>query len=72
MEDIGILDVNNNIHLFCLHFVYIPRINESLNHFVTAWNHHPLYLASQMSPNQLWVSGSHPVDIVDSDVSTIE
>ena len=68
MEDVGILDINNNIHLFCLHFVYLPRINDSLNHFVTAWNHHPLSSASQMSPNQLWISGSHPCTM-DSDVS---
>ena len=35
MEDAGILDTSNNIHLFCLHFVYLSRINDSLHHFCT-------------------------------------
>lgn len=72
MEDAGILDTSNNIHLFCLHFVYLPRINDSLNHFRTAWNNHPLSSASQLCPNQLWISGSHPMDMMDSDVSMID
>ena len=72
MEDAGILDTSSDIHLFCLHFVYLPRINDSLNQFHTAWNDHPLPSASQLSPNQLWISGSHPMDVVDSDVSLLQ
>ena len=60
MEDIGILDIDNDIHIFSLQYVYIPRINNSLNRFLTAWNSHPLSSASQLSPNQLWISGPHP------------
>ena len=31
LEDRCRLDINNNIYTFCLHYVYLPRINQSLN-----------------------------------------
>ena len=30
MEDIGILDVMNEIHIFCLHYIYVPIIRQHL------------------------------------------
>ena len=57
MEDTGILDPDNEVHLFCLHFVFIPRINSSLAQFMTMWNDHPLRTESNHSPNQLWMTG---------------
>ncbi len=62
MEDINILDPECDVHLFCLHYVYMPRINRSLILFKDAWNNHPLSSESQMSPSQLWMSGHHPDD----------
>ena len=29
MEDSGILDVSNQVHMFTLHFVFFPRINQA-------------------------------------------
>ena len=57
MEVEGLL---NELHLFCLHYIFIPRINESLSEFSRAWNLHPLSTASNHSPLQLWLAGSHP------------
>ena len=34
MEIMGILDPLNDSHLFCVHHVFIPRINRSLEEFV--------------------------------------
>ena len=42
MEDQGILDVNNETNMYCLHYTFIPHINQSLTTFKDAWNHHPL------------------------------
>ena len=36
LEDNFQLDVNNECHLFCLHYVYLPKINSSLSKFVQA------------------------------------
>nr|XP_006818681.1 PREDICTED: uncharacterized protein LOC102800480 [Saccoglossus kowalevskii] len=58
LEDRGLLDINNDIHMFCLHFVYIPRINRHLELFAESWDNHPIRTAEQnLSPNQLWISG---------------
>ena len=70
MEDISILDINNDIHIFC---IYLARINSSLNQFQAAWNNHPLSSVSQLTPKQLWIAGSHPdgSDLTDTNVSYI-
>lgn len=59
MESVNILHPLSDIHLFCLHFVFIPRIRRSLSIFVDAWNNHPLSTESGHSPYLLW--SSNPV-----------
>lgn len=67
MEEIGLLDIEDEIQLFCLHYVFLPRINNSLREFMTTWNHHPLSTKSNRSPLQLWMTGEHPSDEAHSD-----
>lgn len=57
MEAINILDPTDETHLFCLHFVYLPRINNHLNQWKGAWIQHPLRTAGNLSPLQLWMEG---------------
>ena len=57
MEDQFLLDINDEVHLFCLHYVFLPRINLALNLFKNAWNLHPLSTERNLSPIQLWISG---------------
>ena len=57
LESIDILDPLNDIHMFCLHFVSLPRINVHLQPWVTAWIHHPLRTARSHTPMQLWTEG---------------
>ena len=52
------LDVDNDTVLFCLEFVYIPRINKSLHTFQEAWNCHSLSTESNWSPLQLFTAFS--------------
>ena len=64
MEESGILDIDNEVHIFCLHYSFLPRINQSLDGFKAAWNNHPLSTEGSLSPNQLWISGlSRTMDI---------
>lgn len=70
MEDVGILNIDDPLHLFSLHYVYVPRINESLKQFESAWNNHPLSSVRNLSPNQLWLTGTHP-DFCDDEVSCL-
>jgi hypothetical protein len=52
------LDTNNEVHLWCLHYVYLPIINRSLNIFRNQWNYHPISRnGHNQSPKQLFMSG---------------
>ena len=57
MENQQLLDPDNDLHLYCLQSVYIPRINKSLLEFREQYNHHPLRTANNRSPYQLFLEG---------------
>lgn len=57
LEDSGLLDPENEIHLYSLHYVYLPRINQSLQLFCNSWNQHPLTSCNCRTPQQLWLRG---------------
>ena len=57
MEDNSLLDIENEVHLFCLQYIFISRINAALYQFKDAWNHHPLSSERNLTPMQLWMSG---------------
>ena len=59
MEAINVLDPTNETHLFCLHFVYLPRINNHLHQWKGAWIQLPLRTAGNLSPLQLWMEGMY-------------
>lgn len=57
MEDDGLLDVSNTLHIFLLHFVFLPRLGRDLQTFTAGWNQHPLCTEGNMTPQQLWDLG---------------
>ena len=57
MEECGVLDPANPIHLFILHYVYVPRINRHLNIWKGGYIHHRIRTASSRSPMQLYILG---------------
>ena len=59
LESSGCLSIENEVQLYCLHYVYLPRINQHLSQFTLGWNDHPLSSERNMSPNQLWIYGMH-------------
>ena len=56
MEDEGLLDPLNEIHLTALHYVYLSKINDKLHVWNRAWSHHRIR-TTRRSPVQMWVSG---------------
>ena len=42
----------NEVHLFCLHLVYLDLINRALNEFCSEWNNHPVTTETKFSPQQ--------------------
>ena len=57
LEDEGLLDPNDSTDLYCLHYVFLPRLNHALETFQDSYNHHSLRTEGNKSPNQLWISG---------------
>ncbi|TFY51380.1 hypothetical protein EVG20_g11025, partial [Dentipellis fragilis] len=44
------LDVNNDAHIWLLHYIFLPRINEELHFFASAWNQHRIQIRN--GPNR--------------------
>lgn len=57
LETVSMLNPNDDVHLFCLHAVYIPRINKHLESWRKAWAKHPMRSERSLSPEQLWITG---------------
>ena len=62
LEREQVLDPDNDVDLFCLHEVFIPRINRSLREFVSSWHNHPISTERNMTPLQLFHIGLLEVD----------
>lgn len=63
LEEGGYLNVSSVTHLFCCHYVFLPRLQEDLDTFRCGWDNHALRTEGNMTPNQLWVLGhaQHPI-----------
>ena len=57
LETQQLLNPDDDLHLFCLQRIYIPKINKSLSEFKEQFNHHPLRTAGNKSPYQLFIEG---------------
>ena len=68
LEELQEPSVDDEVHLFCLHYVFLPKINISLRRFMQAWNSHPMQSENGLSPEQLWLRGmaeyqGHPIQV---------
>ena len=58
LEYHGLLNPLDEVHIFSLHYIYLPRINKSLIEFKEAWNSHKIRTAQGQTPSQLFTSGA--------------
>ena len=58
MEEDMYLDPTNEKHLFALHYVFLPRTDQALREFCGQWNKHPISTERNMSPEQLYITGT--------------
>jgi len=61
LERSGMLNPNDDIHLWCLHYTFLPLINRHLINWKNAWIHHPLRTERNSTPMQLWIRGLHSI-----------
>ena len=57
LETSGLFNPLNEIHLFCLQYVYLPEVNKSLEELTREWNYHGLTTENNRTPRQLWIEG---------------
>jgi len=57
LEEDGFIDLSNEIHLFCVQYVFIPRLRSDLQHFIDSWNNHPISTEANLTPQQMWTIG---------------
>ena len=70
MEDNGYLDISDKKDLFCLQYVYVPRINRHISMFLDGYHNHPIRTESNRTPLQLWVEGQHNYQPIQNDLIT--
>lgn len=58
LERNDLLDQINEHHLFALHYIFLPRINRSLQQFQNTWNNHGIRTERGNTPNQLFTRGT--------------
>ncbi|XP_047667772.1 uncharacterized protein zgc:174680 isoform X2 [Tachysurus fulvidraco] len=57
LEVDGMLDVSDSLHVFCAHYVFLPRLKRDLHTFSEGWDNHPLRSENGLTPNQMWIMG---------------
>ena len=57
MKSEGLLDPDNELHMFCLHATYQPIISGMLETFTNAWINHKMQTAGNKSPLQQFIMG---------------
>ena len=57
LEDVDLLDPDNILDLYVLHYVFLPVIQKQLDIFRETWARHSLRTERNRSPRQLWMIG---------------
>lgn len=69
LEENQLLDPNDEIDMYALHYIYLPRLNNTIDEFVMQWNNHPLSGERRLSPLQKWTEGFY--SYTQSDLMTV-
>ncbi len=56
LEETNVLDRDDELDIYALHYVYLPRIHAALDEFSSSWKSHPLSTERFLTPLQLWTS----------------
>ncbi len=71
LEEQSLLDPGDDMDIFCLHYIYLPKINEQLQNFKNAYCRHKLRTENSAIPLQLWTRGMLTRDANSDDVEEL-
>ena len=57
LAPIGMLNLDDLVQRYVLHYIFVPRINHVITSFVQGWNSHPLRSEKNWTPQQIWTNG---------------
>ena len=57
LEESGCLDLENDKHVFVLHYILKARINYALKEFAAVFNNRPIHTENNWSPDKIWING---------------
>ena len=57
LEQQDILNPINDLHIYAVHYIFLPRINKALNEFRSTWNDHGIRTQEGLTPQQLFTNG---------------
>lgn len=63
LEEEEILDADNSTDLFCLHYTFLPQINQHLQEFRAAHNSHSISTERNRTPVQLFFQNHHLIQL---------
>lgn len=70
LEELGLLDINNETEMFCLHYVLLPRVKKIVREFAHAHNNHSLRTEANLTPLQLLSLNSHLTQLHQSTITS--
>ncbi|XP_068697732.1 uncharacterized protein [Montipora foliosa] len=62
LEESGCLDLENDKHVFVLHYIFKARINYALKEFAAAFNNRPIRTENNWNPDKIWINGMINLD----------
>jgi hypothetical protein len=75
LEEYGV-DYEDDEHVFCLHFLFVPIINLALQHFAAYWNSHKMRELENHSPSQIMIFNRgtlpDPVELTEVDQQLLD
>ena len=71
LEEANLLNPDNVVDLYALHFVFMPMIQGHLDTFREAWCSHPIRTEHNRTPHQLWILGMQQVNITNNAIRGI-
>ena len=57
LPPIGILNLDDLVQRYVLHYIFVPCINHVITSFKQGWNSHPLRSEKNWTPKQIWTNG---------------
>ncbi|KAF3837696.1 hypothetical protein F7725_009464 [Dissostichus mawsoni] len=55
LEEDGLLDISDVVHLFGVQYIFVPRLQADLDTFIQGWNNHPLRTEGGLTPDSCGV-----------------